>query len=320
MVTDVPADDQQRNGELNEAINRSESGAPASGEAVRDFFSLDEIFQRVAASANEEFKRPTRLLFLGGLAAGLSIGLSFYARAAITSQVPEAPLIGNLIYPIGFLLIVVGRYQLFTENTLTPVTLVLTRIASVPALLRNWGVVLSANVVGAALLAFVLANTPIFQPEAAAYALDIWEHAAETSWNALFFKGIMAGWLVASMVWLVHAARDTITRVFLVFIIMFLIPSGDLFHCIIGSCEAFYAVFRGEAMLGEAMLGFFAPVLIGNTIGGVLLVAILNYAQTNEALYPEVDNGKIRLNWREWLFEFHTGARKAKSIIAPAQK
>ena len=132
----------------------------------------------------------------------------------------DSALVGNLLYPIGFLLIVIGRYQLFTENTLTPVTLVLTRIASVPMLLRNWAIVLFANVLGAIGLAFLLAYTPIFEADAFAEAIAIGEHALEASWDALFFKGVMAGWLVASMVWLVHAARDTMSRIVLVFFIM----------------------------------------------------------------------------------------------------
>lgn len=286
----------------------SESGAPTTGRAVHDFFSTDEIFQRVAATADEEFERPLRLMAYSGLAAGFSIGLSFYARAAITAQVPENPLIGNLVYPIGFLLIVIGRYQLFTENTLTPVTLVLTRIASLPMLLRTWLVVLLANLVGATILALVLAETPILLPAHAEVAISFWNHAIDASWEALFVKGVMAGWLVASMVWLIHAARDTMTRVFLVIFMMFLIPSSDLYHCIIGFCEAMYAFFVGVTSLHNAVFNFFVPVLLGNTLGGVLLVAILNYSMTKDNRFPDRDCGQVELSWREWLFEFHAGA------------
>lgn len=287
-------------------LDRSEAGAPTAGHAVRDYFSTDEIFQRVAASADEEFELPLRLLFWGGLAAGLSIGLSFYARAAVMAQTDSA-LVGNLLYPIGFLLIVIGRYQLFTENTLTPVTLVLTRIASIPMLLRNWGVVLGANVIGAAILAAVLAFTPIFEGGAREEAIAIGEHALEAGWGALFFKGVMAGWLVASMVWLVHAARDTVSRVILVFFIMYIVPTADLYHCIIGMCEALFMVFSGLANLPDALFNFFLPVLLGNTVGGVLLVAILNYAQTLNNRFPDRDCNQLELTWREWLFEFHAG-------------
>ena len=257
-------------------IDRSHSGAPVAGKAVRDLFSADEIFQRIIATADEELSRPVRLLFLSGLAAGLSIGLSFVVRASITAAAPmdATGLVGNILYPVGFLLIVARRYQLFTENTLTPVTLVLTRIASVPLLLRVWGVVLAANVLGGTLVALVLAYTGVFGAETAEVARGFGEHALETPFGDLFWKGLFAGWIVASMIWLTHAARDATTRFFTVFVLMFLIPSADLFHCIIGACEVLYLWFQGLAGLG-ACLAFFTAVVLGNTVGGVLLVGIL---------------------------------------------
>ena len=279
-------------------LDASESGAPAAGKAVRDIFSTDEIFERILATANEEFSRSNQLLFLSGLAAGLSISLSFLARAALTAALPDSPTpVGNLLYPVGFIFIVIGRYQLFTENTLTPVTLVLTRQASIPRLLRVWGVVLFANVLGAALAALFLAKTEVLSEETVVVARAFAEHGLEASWTALFNKGIFAGWLVAGMVWLIHAARDSVTRFLLVFFIMFLIPTVDLFHCIVGACEILYLVFLGGTTLGTATFDFFLPVVLGNTVGGVLLVALLNYAQTNR---EEATKKIERLGWREW--------------------
>lgn len=288
-------------------LDESESGAPSAGEAVRDIFSTDEIFQRIIATADEEFSSSNRRLFLSGVAAGLSIGLSFLARAAVTAKTGDASaLASNLLYPVGFLLIVMGRYQLYTENTLTPVTLILTRIASLPVLLRVWGVVLTANLLGAALLALVLASTNVFSPEMAEAARSFGEHALSVPWRDLFWKGVFAGWIVASMVWLTHAARSSTTRLLTVFALMLLIPTGDLFHCIIGACETFYLVFQGAASI-QASLSFVSAVVLGNTVGGVLLVAILNYAQTREARFPDRDCGQLELTWREWLFGHFTG-------------
>lgn len=121
---------------------------------------------------------------MSGLAAGLTITLTFLARSAVTAVVPikSAAMIGNLFYPVGFVPIVMGRYQLFTENTLTPVTLVLTRIASGRNLLRLWRIVIVANVLGAAIGAFVLATTGLFTPEAASVANGFGEHAFATAW------------------------------------------------------------------------------------------------------------------------------------------
>ncbi len=289
--------------------DRARSGAPAAGRAVRDIFSTDEIFQRVVATADEEFDRSNRLLFLSGLAAGLSIALAFLARAAVTGSIPgeASVLLGNVLYPVGFLLIVLGRYQLYTENTLTPVTLVLTRIASLPALLRVWGVVFAANVLGAAVAAWVFARTGIFEPDTAEAARGFAEHALATAPWDLFWKGVIAGWLVASMVWLNHAARDTVTRVAVVFAIMFLIPAADLFHCIVGACEVLYLVFLGDATMGAFAWGFLAPVTAGNTVGGVVLVAILNFSQTRNGRITDRDCSALELPWRDWCLSMQTG-------------
>lgn len=293
---------------LSEVINESKSGSPAAGHAVSDYFGTDEIFSRVIASADEEFGKSKRLLYFSGVAAGLSIGLSFLARAAVTAEVmPDgSALIANLIYPIGFMLIVLGRYQLFTENTLTPVTLVLTRIASVPMLLSNWGVVLAGNLTGALIIGLVMATSGVLEPEAAEVAASFGEHGLSLPWFSLFIKAIVAGWIVASMVWLVHAAQDTISRIVIVFLLMFLIPSADLFHCIIGACEVFYMVFDGLATLPDGFFNFFLPVLLGNTLGGVTLVAILNFAQTRDRRIPERDCEIVPLTTREWLTGYYT--------------
>ncbi|MEL6612807.1 MAG: formate/nitrite transporter family protein, partial [Bacteroidota bacterium] len=279
---------------VRDAMDSSGSGAPASGRAVRDILSTNEIFRRVVATADEEFSEPNRLLFFSGLAAGLSIALSFIAKAGVTGAT-DAEMLGNVVYPIGFVFIVLGRYQLFTENTLTPVALVLTRRASIPRLLTLWTLVYAANLLGSAIAAFAIAHTPILTPEAFEYARDFGKHALETTPTQLFWKGLIAGWLVAGMVWLTHAVRDATTRFFLVFVIMFLIPSADLFHCIVGSCEVFFLAFLGEAGFVEAFTSFILPTTAGNTVGGVLLVAVLNFAQTHDSTFS--DRGT--LTWKE---------------------
>ena len=113
--------------------------APEEGSAVEDFFSTDDIFQRVLATAAHELERPTSTFIWGALAAGLILGFSFLARAVVTAAVPGQPsLVGDLLYPIGFIFVILGRYPLYTENTLTPVTLALTRFSSLRDILRIW--------------------------------------------------------------------------------------------------------------------------------------------------------------------------------------
>ncbi|MGI9175530.1 MAG: formate/nitrite transporter family protein [Rhodothermales bacterium] len=283
---------------LREALEESREGAPSAGEAVTDIFSTEEVFQRIIARADEEFSQPRRLLFFSGLAAGLITSLSFLSRAALSAAVgtPEPGLVSNLLYPVGFIFIVIGHYQLFTETTLTPVTLVITRLASLPRLLMIWGLVFVANILGAAIAAYFLAHTGTLDPDATKVALAMGTHALEVTWGALFSKGIIAGWLVAGMVWLVHAVRSGVARLLIIYLLMYMIPSADLYHCIIGSSETFYAFFRGEATLLGVLWDFITPVTLGNTTGGVLLVALLNFAQTRETRFPD----RVVLSWRAW--------------------
>ncbi len=297
--------------DLREAIERSERGAPAAGSAVRDRFSSDEIFQRVIATADEEFSQSKRLLFLSGLAAGFAMSLSFVGVAALTALLSgdggSTTAVGYLLYPLGFIFTVLGSYQLFTENTLTPVTLVMTRIASIPALLRIWGVVFAANVLGVAASAYVLANTGVFSPAAMAAASEIGRHFFELSWADIFCKGVFAGVLIAGMVWLVHAAQDTAARVLLVFMLTYAVGATELAHCIVGSAETLFVVFNGGESLWSFLTHFLAPATLGNTVGGVVFVAVLNYSQTRDRLIRNRDCQVLELGWSEWLFGNHIG-------------
>ena len=274
-------------------------------EIVEDIYDTNKIFTRIATNADREFGRSTQLLSWSGLAAGLSISLSFLGMAAVEGTLSESSdsvkLISSLMYPLGFLFVVLGRYQLFTENTLTPVTLVLTRRASMPRLLRIWGLVLGANLLGTAFAGFYFSQTDILSGEMAAAATEIGRHALEMGWWALFFKGTIAGWLVAGMVWLNFAARTITARVLIVFVLMYVVAVADLAHCIVGSVEVLYLVFEGEAGVLDWLWRFLTPAALGNTVGGVFLVALLNYAQTEKEGLPD----RQMLSWRDWLLGTH---------------
>ena len=297
-------------------IPRSGAGAPAEGHAVADLFSADEIFRRLSATADDEFRRTPRMLWFSGIAAGVSIGLTFLARMALAAATEsEGVFPGDLLYPIGFVVVVLGRYQLFTENTLTPVTLVMTRIASLPALMRLWGVVLAANLAGAFGIALLLSAPGLLEPEQLQVGREIASHALEVPSVGLFWKAVVAGTIVASMVWLTHSIREGTGRIIVVYLLMLLIPTADLFHCITGFCEVVFGVLQGDASMLEA-LRFLAVVVTGNTLGGVLLVATINYGQTVERRFPDRDCHLLQLSWREFLLGHHDG-RQPGGVVAP---
>lgn len=274
---------------------------------LRDRFTSNEIFERVIVDADEEISRSFRELFFSGLAAGFAITLTVLLYTSMTHAAGGIPLVGALLYPIGFVYIILGNYQLFTENTLPPVALVIERMASVPAMLGMWAVVLLGNLVGGALGATALAYGGVFSPGAAQTAVEIGMTGVETEWMALFFKAMFAGLIVAGVVWLDFSVTEDAARFILVYMAFLAIPLGNLFHVVVASTEVVYLVHLGQIGLWYGVYNFALPVLLGNTLGGVILVTIVNYFQT--PTYIQEDPSR-RLSLKEWLFTWDTGRDK----------
>lgn len=291
---------------------------PSAGWAISDRFSWEEILQRLLASADEEISSGKREHFFSGISAGFAISLTFIGYAVGKAHFPEQPFLAAILYPIGFLYIILGRYQLYTENTLPPVKLVMTRLASIPLLLRLWGVVLLGNVIGAAFGAIILANTQVLSPEVMTAGTDLTRHGLETAWWDVFFKALFAGWIVAGVVWLCAAARDTISRFVIIYIGFYLIAVAGLFHVVTTACEVLFFVFRNIQGAGfwEVIGTFWIPVLLGNTIGGVLLFAFVGYAQAEQQRQPEVRE----LSLRELFFSMKGGRKISTPRPQPDEK
>ncbi|MDT0631666.1 formate/nitrite transporter family protein [Rubrivirga sp. S365] len=240
------------------------------------------LYEAVLREARDELSRSSGALFWSGLAAGLSIGFSFVGRSLLGAALPEAswtPLVTSLGYALGFLVVIIGRQQLFTENTLTPVVSVLRQKtwAAFGGMLRLWGIVLGANLVGAAVFAYLLwIDSGVFTDAQMAEFARVGRHVVETGPGTTFGGGIYAGWLLALLVWMLPSAERS--RVVLIVVVAYAIGLGGFAHSITGTSEAVYAVLAGEAGWG-AIPAFLVPALAGNIVGGVGLVAVLNYAQ-----------------------------------------
>jgi formate/nitrite transporter FocA (FNT family) len=287
---------------VREAVDRSRSGAPAAGTVVRDRFSTDEVFQRIVAAADEEITSTRRELFFSGLAAGFAVTITFLMYASGTAATGGDPILSQLLYPLGFIYIILGGYQLYTENTLPPVALVLERLVSLPKLLGKWLTVLVGNFAGGALGAVAVATTGVFSSSTARVAVDIALTGVRTPWTTLFFKATFAGLIVAGVVWVDYASRETTSRLLVVYLAFFAIPFANLYHVVVSFTEVVYLVVLGELALATGLVEFVLPVLLGNTVGGVALVTAVNYFQTTkDRLESARFNGPERqLSVREW--------------------
>ncbi|TMT86230.1 formate transporter [Haloterrigena sp. H1] len=309
--TDQPQPDRDppEQEQVREAVERSRSGAPAVGAVVRDRFSSDEIFQRIVAAADEEITSGSRELFFSGLAAGFAITITFLLYASLTASTDGHPILSKLLYPLGFIYIIIGGYQLYTENTVPPVALTLERLASIPALLRHWTIVLAGNFTGGALGAVALSWGGVFDEPAATAAMELAEKGVATPWWSLFSKAAFAGLIVAGVVWIVYASQDTISRLVVVYMAFLAIPLGNLFHVVVSFTEMVYIVLAGELALLVGITEFVLPVLLGNTIGGIVLVTVVNYFQTSERRLESArfEGSDRQLSIREWLFGNYAG-------------
>ena len=242
------------------------------------------IFEAICREGTHELERPISALAWSGLAAGLSMGFSMIAQALLANYLPNAnwtPLITKFGYSIGFLIVILGRQQLFTENTLTPVLTFLgsdkDRASVFKKVIRLWTTVFIANILGTFLFAFILAKVSIFEPETYHQFDRLAAGVVSSGFSVTFYRAIFAGWLIALIIWLLPFAEQA--RIWVIIIITYIIGLGELSHIIAGSVDGFYGVLAQQFTFYDFAISFFLPTLLGNMIGGVALVAAINYAQ-----------------------------------------
>ena len=271
----------------------SENGEAAAGEPseepeisetahdqAKDYGTIleEEIFQGM-----HEMRRPAAGLLLSGLSAGLDVGLSVLVMATVVSIMggnlsqPATRLLVAATYPVGFIFVILGRSELFTEHTTLAVFPVLGRRATLRSLGRLWALTYTSNLVGAAAIAAMLAwigpALDAFMPAAVATLADV---AVRPRWPVILGSGILAGWMMGLLSWLVSAAQETVSRIIVVWLVTAAIGVAGLHHCILGTVEVLTSVFLGVHSLQDYG-HFLLWASVGNAAGGVIFVAVIKY-------------------------------------------
>jgi formate/nitrite transporter FocA (FNT family) len=247
--------------------------------------TAEQILDSVVESAREEIERGSLALGFSGLAAGMSMGLTGLAVAIVltfSGQSEAAKLTARLLYPLGFIVVIIGRQQLFTENTLYPVALCLKerRWANIRESIRLWVVVFSANIAGTLLFSLLVVKTKALRPDILHTLATLGQEAAARSGSQLFWSGVVGGWLIALVAWMVTASHYTSGQLLTTWLITFVVGAGEFSHCIAGSGELLASVVSGS-LPALSYLHWIVPVTLGNVLGGVTIVTLLNFGQVH---------------------------------------
>jgi len=267
---------------------KSLTGPERQAVAEHGRLSALTVYTVILREGQEELSRPVTSLWWSGVAAGIGISTSVLAEAIIRtnlgSEHPYLSAIESLGYTFGFVLVILSRLQLFTENTITVILPLLTKMTKhrLICTTRLWAVVLTANFFGTFFVAAIAVYGGILSPEILRAVFEISRHLAELSPLDTLLRGIPAGFFIAAIVWMLPSAKGT--EIFVIIMFTWLIAAGEFTHVIAGSNEIFSLVLLGEISIVTAFVNHIGPTLIGNIVGGTGLFAVLAYGQVREEI------------------------------------
>lgn len=254
------------------------------GEEQEPKKASEQILRHEVQEGRTALERPAGGLFISGLSAGLDIGFSLFLMAVMMHQVEgklPAPVVEMLtanMYAVGFIFVVLGRSELFTEQTTLAVLVVLNGRASVASLLRGWAIIYVANLVGAAAFAAlaVLIGPALGVTDRPVFERIAWAATNHPAW-VIFLSAVLAGWLMGLMGWLVSASRDTVSQLLIVWLIATVIGFAHLHHVVVGSVEVLAGVFAGGGVTWADFGHFLLWTTLGNAVGGPVFVAVIKF-------------------------------------------
>lgn len=240
------------------------------------------IHEHIRQDGEKEMERDAMALLWSAIAAGLSMGASLLAKGIFHVQLEGVSggfLLENLGYTFGFIIVIMARQQLFTENTVTAVLPVMQNptLGNFGLLMRLWGVVLLGNIVGTGVAAWAFEYMPIFDEATRDAFIKIGMDVMKNNPTEMFANAIVSGWLIATMVWMFPAAGAA--KIVVIVLMTWLIALGDTTHIVVGSVEILYLVFNGTLHWGDFFWPFALPTLAGNICGGTFIFALMSHAQ-----------------------------------------
>ncbi len=257
-------------------------------EALNKPKQIDEILDEQIEAAMHEHNRSGQDLFLSAISAGLEIGFSVFLMASVYTLFHDVvhPSVLHVLlafaYPLGFIFVIIGKSELFTEHTTLAVIPVLSRKATVKSLLWLWGIIYLGNLIGGYIFGYILSILP---EELEVIEYNTFEVLAKNllnyPWYIIVVSGTLAGWLMGLLSWLITSSQETISRIVIIALVTTVIGIGGLHHAIVGSIEVFTAMITSKSITLSDYFQVQLWATIGNIIGGVVFVAFIKFSHVN---------------------------------------
>lgn len=246
--------------------------------------SHGEILKQQICEGQEVYKKSTVSILLSSFTAGLEIGFSYLLLATLFFFLQDkvsadtAFKMLSFVYPFGFIMVIVGQSILFTEQTSLLALPVLNKKQSAGNLLKLWSFVIIGNLLGgwamAGVLVWIGPELQIFDAETVS---KIAMHVTDYSMWVILVSAVLAGWLMGLLSWVISSSKDTISRIFIIYMITAVLSFAGLHHSIVGNVEVFAGLLVPSSLTFGDYAAFQGIALLGNAIGGTVFVALLKY-------------------------------------------
>ena len=248
------------------------------------------IARRASGIGRERLDRTALDILITSAIGGLEVSLGALAAMTVTGAAlqafPELPFpaalaLGSVVFPVGFVLVILGRSELFTENFLIPVIAVARRQRPLRRLVRLWGLSWLGNLFGCALMALLLAVPEAVDPSILDGYRAYSDHKLAVPMMGVFVSAVLAGITMTALTWLLLALRNAVDRILAIIGVGYLIFAANLSHSIVGSSE----LFVGFRLTGHSLtdvIGWLLVATAGNLVGGVGFVTLFRFVQAEE--------------------------------------
>ncbi len=251
---------------------------------------ITQILDEQIETSLHEHRRSRFSLLLSSFSAGLEVGFSLLLMAAAYSMFAESNsdnfmhVLIAFCYPLGFLFVIIGRSELFTEHTTLAIFPVLNGDETIKNLFILWAIVYVGNIIGGCIFSylavFVGQEMILIKPDT---FYELAHKLTDYKWHVILVSGIFAGWMMGLLAWLIASVNETISRILMVILVTTVIGFLGLHHSIVGNIELFAGFISSEKITFSIYITTLLLATLGNLFGGVIFVALLKFSHVKNS-------------------------------------